>query len=216
MVEPMLALIEGDEGATRVRRGNVMARQRMIVLYDRSAAFDALVIGTSNKTEALLGYGTLWGDMPQLPAVSRVGLKRDRPGTVPSGGWIDLERPACGEEVGDIQGILWICHRRKEVACCLATNPFRDDIADVGRACGRRSDPQGHGLVVEAGRATDSLVDPRAQIEDRSAPRGRIEKDGRQQGSPGGLQAVHERHVYRDQDRRSRQAGNCSHPVVRR
>ena len=63
MVEPMLALIDGDEAATRVRRGNVMARQRMIVLYDRSAAFDALVIGTSNKTEALLGYGTLWGDM---------------------------------------------------------------------------------------------------------------------------------------------------------
>ena len=63
MVDPMLALIEGAEGATRVRRGNVMARQRMIVLYDRSAAFDALVIGTSNKTEALLGYGTLWGDM---------------------------------------------------------------------------------------------------------------------------------------------------------
>jgi len=63
MVEPMLALIDGDETTTRVRRGNVMARQRMIVLYDRSAAFDALVIGTSNKTEALLGYGTLWGDM---------------------------------------------------------------------------------------------------------------------------------------------------------
>ncbi|HEX5578602.1 MAG TPA: NAD+ synthase [Candidatus Limnocylindria bacterium] len=63
MVDPMLALISGDEEATRVRRGNVMARQRMIVLYDRSAAFDALVIGTSNKTEALLGYGTLWGDM---------------------------------------------------------------------------------------------------------------------------------------------------------
>ncbi|HEY8179758.1 MAG TPA: NAD+ synthase [Candidatus Limnocylindria bacterium] len=63
MVDPMLALVEGDEAATRVRRGNVMARQRMIVLYDRSAAFDALVIGTSNKTEALLGYGTLWGDM---------------------------------------------------------------------------------------------------------------------------------------------------------
>jgi NAD+ synthase len=62
MVEPMLALIpEGDGG--RVRGGNVMARQRMIALYDRSAAFDALVIGTSNKTEALLGYGTLHGDM---------------------------------------------------------------------------------------------------------------------------------------------------------
>jgi len=64
MVDPMLALISGeDEAALRVRRGNVMARQRMIVLYDRSAAFDALVVGTSNKTEALLGYGTLYGDM---------------------------------------------------------------------------------------------------------------------------------------------------------
>jgi NAD+ synthase len=62
MVEPMLALIPGDD-IGRVRRGNVMARQRMIVLYDRSASFDALVIGTSNKTEALLGYGTLHGDM---------------------------------------------------------------------------------------------------------------------------------------------------------
>jgi NAD+ synthase len=64
MVEPMLELITGDDpGALNVRRGNVMARQRMIVLYDRSAAFDALVVGTSNKTEALLGYGTLFGDM---------------------------------------------------------------------------------------------------------------------------------------------------------
>jgi len=64
MVEPMLALVsDGDEAGLRVRRGNVMARQRMIVLYDRSAGFDALVAGTGNKTEALLGYGTLYGDM---------------------------------------------------------------------------------------------------------------------------------------------------------
>ena len=64
MVDPMLALIgPEDDPALNVRRGNVMARQRMIVLYDRSAAFDALVLGTSNKTEALLGYGTLYGDM---------------------------------------------------------------------------------------------------------------------------------------------------------
>jgi len=64
MAEPMLALIgDGEEADVRVRRGNVMARLRMIVLYDRSAAFDALVCGTSNKTEALLGYGTLHGDM---------------------------------------------------------------------------------------------------------------------------------------------------------
>ena len=64
MVDPMLELIgPADDPALRVRRGNVMARQRMIVLYDRSADFDALVAGTSNKTEALLGYGTLFGDM---------------------------------------------------------------------------------------------------------------------------------------------------------
>jgi NAD+ synthase len=49
--------------ANQMRRGNVMARQRMIILYDKSAEHDALVLGTSNKTEFLLGYTTLWGDM---------------------------------------------------------------------------------------------------------------------------------------------------------
>ncbi len=64
MVDPMLELIEDDDPARlNVRRGNVMARQRMIVWYDRSAAWDALVVGASNKTESLLGYGTLYGDM---------------------------------------------------------------------------------------------------------------------------------------------------------
>jgi len=72
MVDPMLALISGDDEASlQVRRGNVMARQRMIVLYDRSAAFDALVAGTGNKTEALLGYGTLHGDM--AAAIAPIG-----------------------------------------------------------------------------------------------------------------------------------------------
>lgn len=47
----------------KVRRGNVLARLRMIVLYDISARERALVVGTSNKTELLLGYGTLHGDM---------------------------------------------------------------------------------------------------------------------------------------------------------
>ncbi len=39
-----------------------MARQRMIVLYDQSAAFGGLVVGTGNRTEMLLGYSTLFGD----------------------------------------------------------------------------------------------------------------------------------------------------------
>ena len=72
MVDPMLALLgDGDDDTLQVRRGNVMARQRMIVLYDRSAAFDALVCGTSNKTEALLGYGTQHGDM--AAAIAPIG-----------------------------------------------------------------------------------------------------------------------------------------------
>jgi len=46
----------------RGRRGNVMARCRMIVLYDLSVEWNGLVIGTSNKTELLLGYSTQFGD----------------------------------------------------------------------------------------------------------------------------------------------------------
>ena len=46
----------------RIRRGNVKARVRMILLFDRSSAIPALVLGTGNKTEGLLGYTTLHGD----------------------------------------------------------------------------------------------------------------------------------------------------------
>lgn len=49
--------------ASMVRRGNKMARERMSILYDLSAELSALVVGTSNKTEILLGYGTIYGDM---------------------------------------------------------------------------------------------------------------------------------------------------------
>jgi NAD+ synthase len=59
MVNP---LFEHFPDANKVRRGNVMARARMIVLYDQSEAFDGLVVGTGNKTEILLGYSTLYGD----------------------------------------------------------------------------------------------------------------------------------------------------------
>jgi NAD+ synthase len=47
----------------RVRIGNKMARERMAVLYDHSAREKALILGTSNKTELLIGYGTIHGDM---------------------------------------------------------------------------------------------------------------------------------------------------------
>ena len=65
------AYFEGCEDANQLRRGNKMARERMSILYDLSARDEALVIGTSNKTELLLGYGTLYGDMAS--AINPVG-----------------------------------------------------------------------------------------------------------------------------------------------
>ncbi len=62
-ISPMVDGYLAQEGIEdRLRRGNVMARARMIVLYDQSIAERALVIGTSNKTELLLGYSTQFGD----------------------------------------------------------------------------------------------------------------------------------------------------------
>jgi len=59
MIEP---LIQRDPEMSKIRKGNIMARARMIVLYDQSEVFKGLVVGTSNKTEILLGYSTLFGD----------------------------------------------------------------------------------------------------------------------------------------------------------
>lgn len=62
-ITPMAdAFLAGVPAQERLRRGNVMARCRMVVLYDRSAAHDALVLGTGNRTEGLLGYTTMYGD----------------------------------------------------------------------------------------------------------------------------------------------------------
>ena len=59
------------EDVSPLRAGNVFARCRMIVLYDTSAEVNGLVYGTSNKTELLLGYGTLFGDMAS--AINPIG-----------------------------------------------------------------------------------------------------------------------------------------------
>jgi NAD+ synthase len=59
MVDAYFA-IETD--ADQVRRGNKMARERMAILFDQAKKLDSLVLGTSNKTEILLGYSTIFGD----------------------------------------------------------------------------------------------------------------------------------------------------------
>jgi len=67
-IDAYFALI-GD--ASQMRLANKCARERMTVLYDQSAAFEGLVVGTSNKSELLLGYGTQFGDMAS--AINPIG-----------------------------------------------------------------------------------------------------------------------------------------------
>ncbi len=55
-------LINRFPDMSNLRKGNIMARLRMVTLYDQSVAFGGLVMGTSNKTEFLLGYSTIYGD----------------------------------------------------------------------------------------------------------------------------------------------------------
>jgi NAD+ synthase len=57
--------------AARMRLANKCARERMTILYDQSVAFEGLVLGTSNKSELLLGYGTHFGDLAS--AINPIG-----------------------------------------------------------------------------------------------------------------------------------------------
>ncbi len=65
------ALADASPAMNAHRKGNVMARARMTVIFDRSQRESALVIGTSNKTELMLGYGTIYGDLAS--AVNPIG-----------------------------------------------------------------------------------------------------------------------------------------------
>ena len=70
-VDGYLSQVEQNGNADPTRRGNVMARERMIVLFDLSAKYKALPIGTSNKSERLLGYFTWHAD--DTPPVNPLG-----------------------------------------------------------------------------------------------------------------------------------------------
>jgi NAD+ synthase (glutamine-hydrolysing) len=63
--------LQGDPKADATRRGNVMARTRMIVLFDQSAKLNALPLGTGNKTERLFGYFTWHAD--DAPPINPLG-----------------------------------------------------------------------------------------------------------------------------------------------
>jgi NAD+ synthase len=71
-IEPMLRAYENlNPEMNNLRKGNVSSRLRMTTLFDISARENALVLGTSNKSELMLGYGTLYGDLSS--AINPIG-----------------------------------------------------------------------------------------------------------------------------------------------
>ena len=71
-IEPMLkAYEELNPNLDNLRKGNFSSRLRMATLFDISARENALVLGTSNKSELMLGYGTLYGDLSS--AINPIG-----------------------------------------------------------------------------------------------------------------------------------------------
>ena len=71
-IEPMLNAYEKlNPNMDNLRKGNFSSRMRMSTLFDISARENALVLGTSNKSELMLGYGTLYGDLAS--AINPIG-----------------------------------------------------------------------------------------------------------------------------------------------
>jgi len=71
-ISPMLKAYEQqNENLDNLRKGNFSSRMRMATLFDISARESALVLGTSNKSELMLGYGTLYGDLAS--AINPIG-----------------------------------------------------------------------------------------------------------------------------------------------
>jgi len=71
-IAPMLEAYEQmNPNLNNLRKGNFSSRMRMATLFDISARENALVLGTSNKSELMLGYGTLYGDLAS--AINPIG-----------------------------------------------------------------------------------------------------------------------------------------------
>ena len=62
-IKPIIEAYSENQNSTNLRVGNFSARIRMSILFDQSAKYNSLVLGTSNKSEILLGYGTWYGDL---------------------------------------------------------------------------------------------------------------------------------------------------------
>lgn len=114
--------------ASQMRLANKCARERMTTLYDQSAAFAGLVLGTSNKSEILLGYGTQFGDLAsainpigdiyktQLRELARhLGVPREIIDKKPSGDlWVgQTDEEELGFSYADVDRLLYLMIDRR-------------------------------------------------------------------------------------------------------
>lgn len=114
--------------ASQMRLANKCARERMTTLYDQSAAFAGLVLGTSNKSELLLGYGTQFGDLAsainpigdiyktQLRELARhLGVPREIIDKKPSGDlWVgQTDEEELGFSYADVDRLLYLMIDRR-------------------------------------------------------------------------------------------------------
>ncbi len=138
--------------ASKLRLANKCARERMTILYDQSAAFEGLVVGTSNKTEILLGYTTLFGDMAsavnpigdlyksQLRMLARhLGVPKpiiDKPPTADLWrGQTDEQELGFSYDEADRLLVLWVDHRwrREELVAAGFDAAFVDRVLELVR-----------------------------------------------------------------------------------
>jgi NAD+ synthase len=131
--------------AAQLRLANKCARERMTVLYDQSAAFEGLVLGTSNKSELLLGYGTQFGDMAsainpigdlyktQLRGLAtHLGVPKEILGKVPTGDlWIgQTDEAELGFSYAEVDRLLYLMVDRRWQPAQLVRAGFDEKFVD--------------------------------------------------------------------------------------
>ncbi len=147
ITEGVDAVLADLPDADKIRRGNVMARVRMIYLYDQAKDFEGLVVGTGNKTEVLLGYSTLHGDgafdlnplgdlyKTQVWNLARhLGVPEQIITKPPSAGlWAgQTDEEELGFSYQDVDQVLYmLVEMGKDVAACVEEGFSRDFVTEV-------------------------------------------------------------------------------------
>ncbi len=131
--------------ASQLRLANKCARERMTILYDQSAEFGGLVLGTSNKSELLLGYGTQFGDMASAinpigdlyktqlyPLAAHLGVPASILKKTPTGDlWVgQTDEEELGFSYADVDRLLYLLVDRRWQSAELIAAGFTPDFVD--------------------------------------------------------------------------------------